>query len=82
MIRLTFILIIYCSAACAINNGATVLITGGRTGKGVGGRGAVKIVAEYSEDGYQRDLPQLGVARSLHGCTHFVNDKGTKVSTM
>jgi len=56
--------------ACAINLGATVLITGGRK--------SLITVSEYSEDGYLRDLPQLLEGRSKHGCTYYVNDKGTK----
>lgn len=57
-------------SACAINLGATVLITGGDY--------SLNIVSEYSEEGYLRDLPQLLQGRSDHGCSYYVNDKSTK----
>ena len=62
---------LYCSKACAINLGATVLITGGYY--------SPTIVAEYSEDGYLRDLPHLLQGRWKHGCSYYNNQQGSKV---
>ena len=62
---------IYCSYACAINLGSTVVITGGYSTK--------TTVSEYSQEGWVRDLPSLQQGRYGHGCSYFVSDDGTKV---
>ena len=59
--------------SCAINLGNSVLISGGAYSE------AVSKVSEYNEAGWVRDLPQLLTGRSQHGCSYFVNNKGTKV---
>ena len=53
--------------------GSSLIITGG------GYPTATNIVTEYNEAGWVRDLPPLLTARWRHGCSYFVNDKGTKV---
>ena len=61
----------FCSLACSIDNGSSVLLTGGKYSH--------NRVSEYSETGYQGDLPQLLQGRHNHGCTYFENEYGTKV---
>ena len=63
---------IYCSLACAINLGTTVIITGGYYSTD-------NTVTEYSEDGFVRDLPGLLEWRINHGCSYYDNEEGTKV---
>ena len=60
------------SDACSINLGSTVILTGGVYFQ--------HRVSEYSETGYQRELPRLLTGRFNHGCSYFANDKGTKVN--
>ena len=36
-------------------------------------------MTEYNEAGWVRDLPSLLTRRNQHGCSYFVNNKGTKV---
>ena len=62
----------YCSWACAINLGVSLIITGG-------GYRPYNRVTEYNEAGWVRDLPPLLTGRIHHGCSYFVNNKGTKV---
>ena len=63
---------LYHSLSCAINTGATVLITGGLY--------SPSVVVEYSESGATgRDLPQLLQGRWSHGCSYYHNQEGTKV---
>ena len=64
--------IIYCSLACAINLGTTVIITGGSTAPYTG-------VTEYNEEGYVRSLPPLQQGRYTHGCSFFHDGEGAKV---
>ena len=61
----------FCSAACAINLGSSVILTGGRD--------TYTTVTEYNEDGFVRDLPPLQEGRWTHGCSYFNNNQGTKV---
>ena len=69
---------IYCSEACAINLGSSVIITGGAyhtiTRK--------RIVSEYKETGWIRDLPSLLQGRYSHGCSYYDNNEGTKVDIL
>ena len=65
---------LYCSNACAINLGSTVLLTGGYD------HGSVSRVTQYCEAGFVKDLPQLQQGRRVHGCSYFDNDEGTKVT--
>ena len=58
-------------AACDINLGSSVMITGGYY--------TSKTVTEYGENGYMRDAPELQVGRRNHGCSYYVNSDGTKV---
>ena len=62
---------LYCSGACWINLGSTLILTGGET--------TDKRVSVYSQSGYLRDLPQLQQGRYSHGCSYFENEEGTKV---
>ena len=62
---------LFCSAACAINLGSSVIITGGEN--------SLTTVSEYNEAGHVRDLPQLLEGRKHHGCSYYDNDDGTKV---
>ena len=62
---------IYCSSACAINLGSTVLITGGKL--------TLTTVSQYNEAGWLGDLPELQQERRSHGCSYYDNDEGTKV---
>ena len=62
---------LYCSEACSINLGSTVILTGGYY--------SPNRVSEYSETGFTRDLPQLLQGRYWHGCSYFENEEGTKV---
>jgi len=57
--------------SCAINMESSLIITGGY-------RPATRRVTEYNEAGWVRDLPSLLTARQQHGCSYFVNSKGTK----
>ena len=59
------------SDACSINLGSTVILTGGVYFQ--------HRVSEYSETGYQRDLPKLLTGRFNHGCSYFENEEGAKV---
>jgi len=59
------------AAGCAINLGSSVITTGG-------GSTDTRRVTEYNEAGWVRDLPPLRTGRGRHGCSYFVNDKGTK----
>ena len=62
---------IYCSAACAINLGSSVILTGGSY--------TLTTVTEYNEAGWVRDLPDLLQGRYAHGCSYYDNNEGTKV---
>ena len=62
----------YCSGACVINLGASMLLTGG-------GHGGARRVSEYSEAGFLRDLPALVEARWYHGCSYYHNQEGEMV---
>ena len=64
---------IYCSDACAINLGSSVLITGGYYYT------TSNTVSEYNEAGWLRDLRPLLQRRRGHGCSYFNNEEGTKV---
>ena len=64
---------IYCSQACAINLGSSVILTGGRN--------SLTTVSEYNEAGYVKNLPPLLQGRYAHGCSFYDNEEGTKVGT-
>ena len=57
-----------CRAACAIDLGYSVVVTGG--GSQVLGD---KKVTRYNGGGFVEDLPDLIVARRRHACAYFVN---------
>ena len=59
------------SYACAINNGAEVVVTGG-----FGNREDVLV---YSEIGFQGFLPFLNEGRQYHACTRFTDPYGKNV---
>lgn len=65
---------VYCSYACAINMGSTVIITGGYWSK--------RIVSEYNEAGFIKHLEPMQTGRYTHGCSYFENNDGTKVFTI
>ena len=44
-----------------------------------GGQHSLNRVSEYSESGFNRNLPQLQQGRSSHGCSYFDNEEKTKV---
>ena len=56
--------------ACAIDDGPTVLITGGS------GR---KDVERYNSSGLVETLPSLNFGRENHGCSKYYNSAGEKV---
>ena len=62
---------IYCSDACPINLGSSVILTGGVR--------SYTYVSEYTVTGWVRDLPELLQKRSHHACSYYDNDDGTKV---
>ena len=62
---------IYCSSACAINLGSSVILTGGDY--------SPTTVSQYNEAGHVRDLPPLQEGRDDHGCSSYNNDDGTRV---
>ena len=66
----------YCySAACAIDMGQTVIITGGWN--------TMKKVTQYNEDGLHKELPELITGRRYHGCSSYVNsDKNIVKATL
>ena len=66
----------YCRKSCAINLGSTVVITGNDHNSDGDDE---KVVTEYNEDGFMRELPHLLVGRYNHACAYFVNDQRTKV---
>ena len=51
---------------CAIPNGDTVIITGGKNTKNT--------VSVYNVRGWQEDLPPLNTGRYCHACTSFWSD--------
>ena len=62
----------YCSDACSINLGSSVILTGGYY--------LPNRVSEYSESGFTKDLPELQHGRvGQHGCSYFENEEGVKV---
>ena len=63
----------YSSAACAINLGSSVIMTGG------GYTTSTTTVSQYNEAGWVRDLPDLLQGRRQHGCSSYDNDDGTQV---
>ena len=63
---------IYCSSACAINLGSTVILTGGLNSR--------TKVSEYGEAGFIRYLPDLNQGRRQHGCSHYEDGEGRKVN--
>ena len=67
----------YCSQACPINLGRTVILTGGSTYYDYK---TTSRVVEYNETGYLRDLPPLQVQRTDHGCGYILSQDGIKVN--
>ena len=65
---------IYCSLACAINLGSSVILTGGPW------HSPTTRVTQYNEAGFIKDLPPLQKGRTEHGCTSYDNNEGTKVN--
>ena len=61
----------YCSDACAINLGSSVILTGGSY--------SPSRVSKYNENGWVQDLPRLIQLRLDHGCSYYNNAQGTKV---
>ena len=59
------------SYACAINDGAEVVITGG-----FGNRRDVSV---YSMAGFVKNLPDLNVGRQYHACARYQDQNGAKV---
>ena len=59
------------SYACAINDGAEVVLTGG-----FGNR---KDVSVYSMSGLVRNLPDLHEGRQYHACARFTDEYGQNV---
>ena len=59
------------SYACAINDGAEVVLTGG-----FGNR---KDVSVYSMSGFVRNLPDLHEGRQYHACARYTDPYGTNV---
>jgi len=68
-------------AACAINMGTSVILTGGRYtgGRYTGGRRGRTTVSQYNQAGWVRDLPDLLQGRYRHGCSYYDNDDGSQV---
>ena len=62
---------IYASYACAINNGAEVIVTGG-----FGNR---KDVLVYSMTGFEGNLPDLNEGRQYHACARYTDQYGQNV---
>ena len=60
---------IYYRAACAISDGDSVLLTGGKFSK--------QRVSSYDATGYVGDLPRLNVGRYDHGCGAYLTQDGT-----
>ena len=65
---------LYCSDACPINLGSSVILTAG----GESNLGETR-VTEYNETGHVRDLPPIQESRQAHSCSFYENDKGIKV---
>ena len=65
----------FCSDACAIADGNSVIITGGYRDD------YLDDVTRYNMEGYVETLPNLLLARDHHGCTSFVLN-GKKVSNL
>ena len=59
------------SYACAINNGAEVVVTGG-----FGNR---KDVLVYSMTGFEGNLPDLNEGRQYHACARYTDPYGKNV---
>ena len=65
---------LYCSDACPINLGSSVILTAG----GESNLGETR-VTEYNETGHVRDLPPIQESRQAHSCSFYENDEGIKV---
>ena len=63
---------IYYRSACAIPDGDSVILTGGRYTK--------QTVSRYDSTGYVGNLADLRVGRYNHGCGSYLRHDGTKVS--
>ena len=65
--------IAFCSYACSISAGASVLITGGHS------LVTLSTVTRYSARGLEETLPDLNSPRHSHGCTSYVNADNQQV---
>ena len=63
--------LLFPSSACAISDGAEVVLTGG-----LGNRRDVTV---YSLTGFERNLPRLQVGREYHACASYLNTNDEKV---
>ena len=63
----------YFSAACAIDLGDSVVVTGG-------GAETHRKVTRYNGGGFVEDLPDLNTARQAHACAYFVNAENQMVN--
>jgi len=61
--------------ACGINDGSSVIVTGGY-GSGIG---HLKTVSRYNLEGFMENMPSLITARNGHGCGSFTNEDNIKV---
>ena len=62
--------------ACGINDGDSVLVTGGF----VEGFGVSKRTHRYNRSGWIESLDDLNFKRYDHGCADFINRNNEKVS--
>jgi len=60
--------------ACGINDGSSVIVTGG-----IDGSSRLKTVSRYNLEGFMESMPSLITARSSHGCGSFTNQDNIKV---
>ena len=73
---LLFIITINHRKACSINDGSSVVITGGYQND------VLATVTRYSLYGFEEDLPDLNIARKFHACGGFNTESGARVGIL
>jgi len=68
----------YIDGACGIEDGDSLIITGGSWINSKGETVATKTVDRYNSKGFVEDLPEMNVARRSHGCGYLYQE-GKKV---
>ena len=67
------------SAACGVAVGENYIISGGLSYSKSEDDRALETVAEYSQTGFVRYLPNMIQGRYYHACSYFINGNGETV---